>query len=165
MTHKIGLIGVLLFVGVSGIALAQTPASLQGAWRVTEITTTGAGAASNKTPQPALYVFTKQHYSILSVNGTSPRKNFAGAADPANLTNAEKLARYDAWTNFTANSGTYKVSGTTLTTSPVVAKNPGVMGTTATREFKIEGSTLILIQRSAAGGPASQTTMRLTRVE
>lgn len=165
MGYKIGLIGALLVVGVYGTILAQTPASLHGAWRVTEITTTGAGAATNKSPQPALYIFTKQHYSLVTVNGTTPRKNFGNAADPAKLTDAEKLARYDAWENFSANSGTYQVSGVTLTTSPLTAKNPGVMGTTQAREFEIEGNTLILIQKSAAGQPASQTTTRLTRLE
>jgi len=165
MGYKIGLIGALLFVGVYGTTLAQTPASLQGAWRVTESTTTGAGAATNKSPQPALYIFTKQHYSIVTVNGTTPRKNVGNASDPAKLTDAEKLARYDAWDSFSANAGTYQVSGATLTTNPLTAKNPGVMGTTQTREFKLDGSTLTLTQRSAAGQPASQTTTRLTRLE
>jgi len=57
------------------------------------------------------------------------------------------------------------VKGSTLTTTPVVAKNPSVMGRTQTREFKLAGSTLTLISKSGAGQPASETRTTLTRVE
>jgi hypothetical protein len=47
-----------------------------------------------------------------------------------------------------------------------VAKMPSVMGGEAqTREFKIDGKTLTLIQKSAADQPASETRTVLTRVE
>lgn len=166
MKRKIGMAVALLVFGASAFARAQTAPSIQGAWRVTEVVVTGANAANNKSPQPSLYVFTRQHYSIMTVNGTMPRKDFGTAKDPAKLTDAEKNARYEAWDAYTANSGTYQVTGSTLTTRPLVAKNPGVMtGPSATREFRIAGNTLTLIQKSAAGQPVSETTTRLTRVE
>ena len=99
------------------------------------------------------------------VRGTSPRKPLGAATSPGKLTDAEKLARFDAFDPFTANSGTYQVSGGTLTTHALVAKNPGTMGTTQTREFKIEGNTLTFTQKSAPGEPVSQTITRLTRIE
>lgn len=165
MRWKGALTVALLIVAVTVPARAQTGPSLQGAWRVTEVVTTGANAESNPNPQPGLFLFTKQHYSIITVNGTTPRKDYGTAPDPAKLTDAEKAARYEAWDKFTANAGTYQVSGGTLTTHPVVAKNPVVMGPAITREFRIEGKTLTLIRKSAAGQPASETTTRLTRVE
>lgn len=166
MRFKTVLIVAVFVVAASALALAQATASLQGVWRVTDIVVTGANAATNKSPQPGLYVFTRQHYSILTVNGTAPRKDFGTPKDPAKLTDAEKGARYEAWDAFTANSGTYQVSSSTLTTRPLVAKNPGVMtGPVGTRTFRIEGNTLTLIQKSAAGQPVSETTTRLTRVE
>ena len=165
MRYRIALVGVLLVVGAAGMALAQGTPSIQGAWRVTEVTVTGAGAQSIKNPQPTLYLFTKQHYSIMTVNGDAPRKPVPNEAVPGKMTDAEKIARYEAWAPFTANSGTYQVSGASLTTRPMVAKSPSVMGTTQTREFKIEGNTLTLITKSAAGQPASQQTTRLTRIE
>lgn len=164
MLSVVGLV-VVLVIGASIIGQSQTP-SLQGAWRVTEVVVTGANPSTNKTPQPGLYLFTKQHYSILTVNGTSPRKPFAAPADPNKLTDAEKMARFEAWDEFTANSGTYEVKGNTVTTKPLVAKNPSVMGGAGqTREFKIEGKTLTLIQKSREGQPASETRTVLTRVE
>ena len=166
MRCKIGVIVAVLVAGALVLTRAQTAPSLQGVWRVTEVVVTGANAATNRSPQPSLYVFTRQHYSIMTVNGTAPRKDFGTAKDPSKLTDAEKIARYEAWDAFIANSGTYQVSGSTLTTRPLVAKNPAVMaGPAATRAFKIDGNTLTLIQKSAAGQPVSETTTRLTRVE
>jgi hypothetical protein len=144
---------------------AQTPPSLQGAWRVLSVVVTGDGASANKSPQPGIFIFTKQHYSIVMLNGTAPRKNFANPANPDKLTDAEKIARFTAWDELTANSGTYEIKGNVLTTHPVVAKNPAVMGVAQTRDVKITGNTLTLVQKSPAGQPASTSTTTLTRIE
>lgn len=165
MIRRISVIVASLVVGGWALAAAQSVPALQGAWRVTEVVVTGANASTNSSPQPGLYVFTRQHYSIITVGGTTARKSPPAPKDPAKPTDAEKLAQYDVWNPFTANSGTYQVAGNTLTTRPLVAKNPGVMGGTQTREFKIDGNTLTLIQKSPAGQPASETRTKLTRLE
>ena len=165
MKSEMSAIVAILLVGGWAMTSAQAP-SLQGVWRVSEIVVTGANASTNTSPQPGLYVFTKQHYSIVTVNGTAARKDVSPAKDPARLTDAEKVARYEMWNPFTANSGTYEVKGNTLTTHPMAAKNVGAMaGTGQTREFKIEGKTLTLVQKSPAGQPASETRTKLTRIE
>lgn len=165
MTRKITAIAVMLVVGGWALGSAQAP-SLQGVWRVSEIVVTGANASANTSPQPGLYIFTKQHYSIVTVNGTAARKDVSPAKDPAKLTDAEKIARYEMWGPFTANAGTYEVKGNTLTTKPLAAKNVGAMvGTGQPREFKIDGKTLTLVQKSPAGQPASEARIKLTRVE
>ena len=162
---KIALVVAVLVVTASPSSRAQTPPSLQGAWRVTEVVVTGPNAETNKSPQPGLFLFTKQHYSIITVNGPVARKDFGAAKDPGKLTDAEKLARYEAWDKFSANAGTYQVSGDTLTTHPIVAKNPAVMGPAITRQFKIDGNTLTLIRKNLPGQPGGESTTRLTRVE
>ena len=165
MGRRIVLIAVVL-VAAAQFITAQTTPSIQGVWRITEIVVTGDGAGVNKTPQPGLLLFTKQHYSMVYLNASSARKDFGAAANTNKLTDAEKVARFEAWDVLTANSGTYQLKGSTLTTRPLVAKNPSVMsGPAQTREFKIEGNTLTLVQKSAAGQPAFQSTMRLTRIE
>ena len=166
MRSKISVVVAIFVVAGWALASAQAP-SLQGAWRVSEIVVTGAGASTNTTPQPGLYLFTKNHYSIVTVNGTAARKDATPPKDAAKLTDAEKLARYEMWNPFTANSGSYEVKGNTLTTKVVVAKNAGFMAapTPVAREFKIDGKTLTLISKSAAGQPASETRTKLTRVE
>ena len=149
-----------------GPETAAAAPSLEGVWRVAEIVTTGANATTNTSPQPSLVIFARGHYSYLSVNGTTPRPSPAAAKDPANLTDAEKLARFEQWNPFTAQSGTYEISGATVTRRPLVAKNVAVMTTNPpiVQEFMLDGDTLVLITKSAAGQPASETRTRLTRV-
>ena len=164
MSRLLRLTFALLFYGAT--SQAQAPGKIEGVWKVTEVVVTGANASTNSSPLPSQYIFTKGHYSLITVNGTQPRTALEPAKDPANLTDAEKLARYAHWNAFSANSGTYTVSGTTITSRPLVAKNETVMtGPPAVREFKIEGNTLWLIAKSAAGAPVSETRTKLTRVE
>ena len=158
---------VTLLLCSSTVAFAQGGAapSIEGVWRIAEIVTTGANASKNTTPQPSLVIFARGHYSFLSVNGTTPRKALEPAKDPAKLTDAEKIARYDQWQPFTANSGTYEIKGTTLTRRPIVAKNVAAMtNTSIVEEFKLEKDALWLTNKSPAGQPSSETQTRLVRI-
>ena len=84
----------------------------------------------------------KQTYEV----GGQPRAAVAPAKDPQNLTDAEKIARYEQWRPFTANAGTYEIKGSTLTICPIVAKNVNLMTSSYVQEFKLEGpNTLWLI--------------------
>ena len=111
-----------------------------------------------------MFLFTKKHYSVVSVGGTAPRTDPGAPVDPAKLTDAEKLARYEVWDVFSANAGTYQVSGNTVTLNAIVAKNLAVMARPGTpRDFKMEGNTMTLIQKSADGKRETRTI--LTRAE
>ena len=156
------------FVLVSAAAAAQTTTSpIDGVWRITEVVTTGANAATIANPQPSLLIFARGHYSWLSVGGTTPRTQSPAPKDPAKPTDAEIAARYAEWSPFTANSGTFETKGSTLSRRLLVAKNVGAMTAKnpQVHEFKIEGNTLWLVQKSAAGQPASETRIKLTRVQ
>ena len=157
---------VIVCVFLTGTLFAQTKSPVEGVWRVAEIVTTGANAVNNSKPQPGLWIFTRGYYSQVIINGTQPRRTVEYKV-PNQPTDAEKLARYEQWQPFAANSGTYDVKGSTLTRRPTVAKNVEVMtGPPITSEFKIEGNnTLWLITKSAPGEPAGETRTRLTRVE
>jgi hypothetical protein len=164
MRSRIIAVVGMLAVSASIFAYAQPNPSVQGVWRVSEATAPDGTAIKN--PQPGLYVFTKRHYSIVLVRGTSERTEPPAAADPAKLTDAEKIARYEAWRSFVANAGTYEVSGGTLNMTPIVAKNPALMGPSATRpatSFTLTGKTLTITQKSADG--KSETKVVLTRLE
>lgn len=163
------LLVIALCVVIPGIGFAQGGAPtppLEGVWKVTRIVTTGANAATNAAPQPSLVIFAGGHYSYLSVNSNAPRPDVAAPKDPNKLTDAEKIARYDMWNPFTAQSGTYATKGSTLTRRPLVAKNVNVMTTNPpiVQEFTLQGNTLVLVTKSAAGQPASETRTTLTRV-
>src|SRR5712691_12332793 len=90
---------------------------LEGTWNVTEIVVTGAGAFSAPSPNPGLFIFTKTHYSVFMVPVKQPRSLF----ETETPTTAEKVAAFDS---MAANTGTYEISGSTLTVRPMVAKNP-----------------------------------------
>jgi hypothetical protein len=163
MTPRLPVAVVLAVSSV--VASAQTPGKspIEGVWKVAEVQVTG-GQGSNPAPQPGLYIFTRGYYSVMAVNSDKPRTALDFQA--AVTTDKDKIARYEHWSPFTANSGTYTVKGSTVTTQPIVAKNEGVMkGPAQTREFKIEGTTLWLVSKGGPGGPNSETRTKLTRLE
>jgi hypothetical protein len=154
-------------VSLVGLSLVQSQTSsspVQGVWRVQERTITGANPSTTTTPQPGIYIFTARHYSFVQIPGTSARPKVDPPKVAGSPTDSEKLAIYPQWNQFNANSGTYELKGTTLTTKPIVAKNEAVMtGAGITYQFKVDGKTLWLTNKSPDGKTTTQ--MRLTRLE
>jgi Lipocalin-like domain len=162
----------LAFLTVS-LASAQSGAKkpIEGVWKVTETVVTGANASNNASAQPSLIIFAQQHYSMMYVPGSKPRALYK-AQEP---TNDEKIAAFDS---LVANTGTYEISGSTLTIHPIVARNPNFMaGGFDKYQFRIDGTTLTLTEKSTdlnvrignrvvpESGPASETRFKLVRVE
>ena len=166
MTSRAALLTLLVLFPVVASAQANATSPIDGVWKISEVVTTGANAGTVTNPQSSLLIFARGHYSWVSVNGTTPRIQSPAAKDPAKLSDAEKAARYAEWASFTANSGTFETKGNTLTRRLLVAKNVGAMNAKSptVQEFKLEGKTLWLVQKSAAGQPASETRTKLTRV-
>lgn len=141
-------------------------AALQGAWKTVEFSFSSPDTSYTiSDPQPSLMLFLKGHYSQMYVPGSEPRQLFAGdqpvlgAAEP---TDAEKLV---AFVTFIANSGTYEVTSSTITTHPIVAKNPNFMsGGSLTYTYEIDGDTLRLTIRTP-WEPDTEDTYVLTRLE
>src|SRR5690349_6527922 len=104
---------MLALGALAAVALAPQAASaqagLEGVWKITNITATGANASVNASPQPSQMILTRGYYSFVQVASPTPRKASPNAANPARLTDAEKLARYEEWNAFAANAGTYEV--------------------------------------------------------
>ena len=159
---KVALATGALVVPLTLVAQNRTT-PLTGVWRVTEVVTTGANPVNRNNPQPGLYLFTANHYSVTTVNTAERRKPLAPLQTPGKPTDAESRTAAEHWGPFTANAGTYTVKGSTLTTRPIVAKVQNVMdGPEQVRDFKIDGTTLTLTQRAASG---QVTTTKLMRVE
>jgi hypothetical protein len=149
---------------------SQTKTQVEGVWKIAEVQVPSKNPAEKGTtitnPQPGLIIFTKGYYSLLAVRGREPRAAFAPAKDPENLTDAEKIARYEQWSPFTANTGTYEVKGSMLQLHPIVAKNVEVMtsGTPITWELKVEApNSLWLIPPSARA--TTDPRLKFTRLE
>lgn len=166
MTRKVIALGVLLLPLVATGAFTQSKKAtnpLQGVWKVTEVTTTGPNASTNKNPQPGLYIFMNQYYSVLEVSGDKPRPDYPRDWDKATASQV-----WDVVGPFSANAGTYEVKGSEVTRRPMVAKNPAVMAGDwfFTNSFVIEGNTLTLVGKANKNGPTQNpTTVKLTRVE
>ena len=163
---------LLVGLGAAGgpAAQDQKKATVEGVWKVAEVVAPGTPAAEKAAtatgPQPGLLIFTKGYYSVTLVRGQQARPAVEPPKDPQNLTDAEKLARYEQWQPFTANAGTYEIKGTTITRRPMVAKSVDVMTSTTpvTAEFKLDGpNTLWLIPTGDRA--ASDPRVKYTRVE
>ena len=151
------LIGITL-LGLFALAVtvySQSPAArnpLMGAWRVAEIADATGPSITN--PQPGLYIFTRQHYSFVRINGTRPLPAY-----PSNdkATDAEKVQVFNS---LYLNSGTYTVTANMLATKASVAKSAFAIGGPGNQyEFTVTGDTLVLTQKP------SGAVIKLVRVE
>ena len=149
-------------LATTGIAGQTKPASLQGAWRATEITVTGPNARTLTNLQPNLTVVSARHYARVEVQSEGPRPV---VADVSKATADELRA---VWGPFVAEAGTYELTGDTLTLHPIASKNPAAMvaGAVIVYSCKLEGNTLTLTQQRNQNGPyPNPVTFKLTRVE
>jgi hypothetical protein len=148
--------------------IAQTT-SVEGVWKIAERIVPGThprakGVTITNTSPPSLIIFTRGYYSQVYLGSAESRATFARAKDPKNLTDAEKLVRFEQWSPLFANAGTYEIKGSTLTMRPIVAKNANLMNGSHAVEFKLEGpNTLWLIP--TAEESAIEPRIKLTRVE
>jgi hypothetical protein len=160
--------GALLGVATGALAAEAKgkAASIEGAWKVTNVVITGANPLTVTSPQESLYIFAHGHYAFVQVTGDKPRAAAAAPATPGKLTDAEKLARYEEWAPFGAQAGGYALKGGKLTRTPVVAKGVGAVTAGAYDvDAKVTADTLVLTGHSAAGQPARETKITLTRVK
>jgi hypothetical protein len=146
------LLGLLALAVTAYGQSATTQNPLVGAWRVTEIA--DANGPANTHPQPGLYIFARQHYSFIRINGTRPLPEY-----PSNdkATDADKVAVFNA---LYLNSGTYTVTANRLATKAMVAKSAFAIGGAGNQyDFTVNGNTLVLTQKP------SGAVIKLVRVE
>jgi hypothetical protein len=160
----------IVFCVLSATAVfAQEKRPVEGVWKIIEVVAPSSNPAekgattTDSNPQPSLVIFTRGYFSQLSVMGGQPRPAVEPAKDPQNLTDAEKIARFEQWRPFSATAGTYEIKGTTLSMRVMVAKSVQVMTSQTPLEWtlKLEGTnTLWLIGKSA-----TEPRFKLTRLE
>lgn len=143
-----------LIVSAPSPVLAQ---SLEGVWKPVEIVIdSGPNRGRHTTDvQPGLLIFTKRHYSLMFVQG------FKARPLPSDSASNEQLGLL--FLPFTANAGTYQRTGSTVTFSPTVAKNPAVMaGKPVTMSVRVKGDTLWAIP-TGRGAPSRAIWVRVER--
>jgi hypothetical protein len=167
LTHgaALALTAALCLAAASPTAAQSGASAIDGVWKVTHVQVTGTNPLTVTDPRPSLYIFARGHYSNVSETSTGPRTAVPAFKDPANPTEAERLAKYQEWAPFAAQAGTYEVKGSTLIRHPLVAKNVAAL-TPADQpsEFKLTGNTLVITSKSPPGQPAREQRLTLTRV-
>jgi hypothetical protein len=109
----------------------------------------------------ALYIFTDRHYSYMFAPGADPRRPFSG--DPNRPSDAEKVRAYDS---IVAASGTYILSGSTLTLTALLHKNPSEMvGESLVYTIEIEGDVLRMTIVNPPFSPGRERWTTLKRIE
>ncbi len=155
---------VLVFAFLAfGVVAREDAPVIAGVWRVTELASRMPGGEWEVRAGPRLsqYIFATKHYSYMYVPGTAPRPLFAG--DPNNPTDAEKAAAYST---LVAATGTYKLSGRTLTLTALVHKNPNEMiGEPLTYSIDLQGDSLRMVINNPPFLPGREWRTVLTRVE
>jgi hypothetical protein len=126
------------------LASAQT---IEGAWRLAEYSSDGGETVRNA---ESLMIIAGGHYSRLFVRTNETRET--------PTTDTERVA---VWEPFVANSGTYTVSGSTFTFTPVVAKMPSASRSPVTLQFTVNGNELVLTGNAEG---ATDTMQRWVRV-
>jgi hypothetical protein len=158
-------VSVLLAVVSFAAGASELPnrRELRGVWKITELASRAPGAEWQARPTPYLsqFIFTDTHYSYMYVPGPGPRKRFAG--DPNKPTDAEKV---EAYNSLVAATGSYSLSGHTLTMIALVHKNPNEMtGEALTYNVALDGGTIRMVIANPPFLPGSEWRMVLTRVE
>jgi hypothetical protein len=167
VTRALVVVASVVLIGTA--VFAQSKPSIQGVWRRVETTVTNPSPApgtltkgTHTNVQPGLLIFTAKHYSVQIDAAAKPRPAIKVAAKPT----PEEMSA--AWGPYTANSGTYEFSGSTLTMRHIVAKNPanqeGKGITRATIKMEKDSLWMTVIETSA-GKVQYPTTAKYVRVE
>ena len=112
---------------------------LVGVWSLTAVDP-GDGSPVIQPSQPGLYIFADGYYSAVFAPGSDPRIKSEVSFQP---TRDEMVAQYET---IIVNTGTYEISGSTVTFRPIIAKSPGFVGGHQMSTFRVEGDTLVLTQ-------------------
>jgi hypothetical protein len=139
-------------------------ASIQGVWKVVEVTITGPGARTITIPEPRpnLTILSARHYSQLHDDTTRSRPVLADVTQAS----ADQLRA--AWGPFGGEAGTYEVAGRVITMRPIVAKNPAAMvpGAFISYAYTLDGDTLRITEQRNQNGPlANPASFKAVRLE
>jgi Lipocalin-like domain len=151
--------------GAAPTAAKELPVrpEVRGVWKITELATRTPGEEweVRATPHSSQFIFTDRHYSYMYVPGAGSRTLFAG--DPNRPTDAEKV---EAYNSVVAATGTYSLSGHSLTMMALVHKNPNEMvGKALTYTVETDGSTMRMVIANPPFQPGTERRTVLTRVE
>lgn len=156
----------LTIVTVAVVAVASRPApeetisvsSLNGAWKTVQVHADLSDTTWTRSEdRPNILLFTDGHWAAIRIAGDGKRTDL-----PEEPTDEQLL---EAWRPLRASAGTYSVSGSKMTSTVLIAKNPNPMNEqrAATSEFKLDGNKLVRTFRNEENG--NTWTVTYERVE
>lgn len=156
----------LLFITTQVVAQTaeKTMASsnpLVGAWLITETAITDAEGITRVDTDPAtgVYIFTEEHFSAMLV----PRE----AREPVYLVDHTDAELLEAYSNFSADAGSYTYDDSSMVTTNMIAKIPDFMTSSMHYQWWIEedGQELILDFADGWAPAGGKIVYRLQRME
>lgn len=154
---KQSIIGVAILVAGMAFFTGAHAQGLEGAWQTTEVEISGGdNAGTYSDPGASLVIYTGSHYSTMRNMGERPEYPELGQ----DATDAQRVEQFNT---FRGNTGSYTVSGSTITSTPMVARNPNIVGQSLEAEYMLSGDTLTVTSVNAAGTVTTKAT--LTRLE
>jgi hypothetical protein len=119
MTRILAVFGLVMTLTVPSVLAQSKDVSVEGTWRVVEVSQPGENGAYAKRQELGVYVFTKKHYTVLMIPSARPELPDEESAS------AQQLRA--VWGPVEAHTGSYSISPGRLMLSPLVAKNPRTM--------------------------------------
>ncbi len=126
---------------VLGLCACQPPSfgSLEGAWRVLEVQLIGPEGSVTILPhQESLFLFTRDHYSMVYAFGEDPSPPYAERWRPSA---EENVARFSS---MIVNGGSYRIAEDRIITRPTVAAAPEFVNGEGRFRFRFVADTLEL---------------------
>ncbi len=167
MRHYFGGAGAALAVLMmsSPVAAQSANGSIEGVWKVSRVVVTGANPKTWDSPQATIWIFSRGYYSAVEDTSQVGRSPAPAPKEPGKPTDAEKLAKYAEWSQFSAAAGTYEIKGSTLIQHPIVAKSLSNLTPADQRsDLELSGDTAVLVIKSGPGQPVREETVTLTRL-
>ena len=153
---------IIVFLLAVSITFAQTKSPVEGVWKLIEWREHGD---TNTNPQQGLIILTKGYYSMAMV--WRPRAGIGAPKDPRQLTDAEKIERFEMWQPYTSISGTYEVRDSMMVMRPIVAKSLWEMNRKTPQEtrFKFEDLNTMWVLPTEPSAIRGGLQMKFRRVE
>jgi len=112
--------------------------ALEGAWTAVHVHAALQDTTwTRDEDRPNMLIFAGGHWASLRISGDGTRAEL-----PEEATDEQLL---EAWRPFRASGGSYAVSGSTISSTTLIAKNPNGTGDEWDSEFKMDGDKLVRV--------------------
>lgn len=118
---------------------------LDGAWTAVQVHAVLQDTTWTRDEErPNMLLFADGHWAGMRIRGDGAREDL-----PEDPTDEQRL---EAWGRFQGSGGSYSVSGSTISSTTSIAKNPNSMGDDWDSEFEMDGDKLVRVFSNSDNG-------------